>query len=299
MIVSLEELQRMKRLIYNCIAQGRRISASDCRENLLDFDATTSLFGQFLLRNIKRDTKRIDSYAIYRKIMSNINTENEGSDGSLLDLSNSMNIGSYKLAKLLLENALGKGTTVSTFVESPTLIENEWLRTNLLECIAKDPLCSLECDQQKECAGREYEELLISQLKSRGLCFETEAELRSRGKPKTPDILFLIPVGMSAVKSMEFRSPASKARKQATVINWIDSKAMFADEETFLENLEQLKSYVNRYGSGMVIYWHGYVETLEQHNDETIFIADRFPDELIYPTGEVANGGDAAFDYIF
>lgn len=38
------------------------------------------------------------------------------------------------------------------------------------------------------------------------------------------------------------------------VINWIDSKGMFADEETFEENYEQLKSYVNRYGAGYDVF---------------------------------------------
>jgi hypothetical protein len=66
------------------------------------------------------------------------------------------------------------------------------------------------------------------------------------------------------------------------VINWIDSKGMFADEETFEENHEQLKSYVNRYGAGMVIYWHGYVHSLTRLKDEMIFISDGFPDRYTY-----------------
>jgi hypothetical protein len=57
---------------------------------------------------------------------------------------------------------------------------------------------------------------------------------------------------------------------------------MFADEETFEENHEQLKSYVNRYGAGMVIYWHGYVHTLTRLKDEMIFISDGFPDRYTY-----------------
>ena len=32
------------------------------------------------------------------------------------------------------------------------------------------------------------------------------------------------------------------------VINWIDSKAMFADETTFLEQLDQFRAYNHRYG---------------------------------------------------
>ncbi len=46
-------------------------------------------------------------------------------------------------------------------------------------------------------------------------------------------------------------------------MNWIESKALFGDEKTHAEYIEsQLSSYWNRYGPGMVIYWHGFVEEI-------------------------------------
>ena len=184
---------------------------------------------------------------------------------------------------------------------------------------------SHEVDLMKECAGKEFEALLLQQLRSKHMCFETEAELRSQGKPKTPDILFLIPMGvyestLSSPSAMVFNDIAVQQQQQQQqeqqqhqqqqvrkktskrlqqhpfVVNWIDSKGMFADEETFSENYEQLKSYVNRYGSGLVIYWHGYVASLSRWRDESILVCDHFPEEWLFPTGEPADGREPEFD---
>ncbi len=72
------------------------------------------------------------------------------------------------------------------------------------------------------------------------------------------------------------------------MVNWIDSKAMFADEETFEQHFEQLRGYTNRYGRGLVTYWHGYAKSLEdspifKSTDEMIVLADDFPKEWLAP----------------
>ena len=38
---------------------------------------------------------------------------------------------------------------------------------------------------------------------------------------------------------------------------WIDSKAMYGDPVTHRSNIDQARSYVNRYGPGVVLYWFG------------------------------------------
>lgn len=147
------------------------------------------------------------------------------------------------------------------------------------------------------------------------MCFETESQLRSRGKPKTPDVLFLIPMGTTIYPldlpylnkthdgSKEQSNTALdirdnlKSLKKSVVINWIDSKAMFADVQTFKENVDQFRAYNNRYGRGLVIYWHGFVKNLcSLLNDDMIIVRDRFPDDWMFPTGEPADGRIPAFD---
>ena len=146
-------------------------------------------------------------------------------------------------------------------------------RADLLSCIADDPLCSTIVDLRKNVIGKEFEEYLEMNLRKLSICFETEAELRLQGKPKTPDALLLIPMSVQVHGSNY-------------LVNWIDSKGMFADAETFLEHEQQLKGYVNRYGHGLVIYWYGHVEL--PTTVDNIYITDGFPDVWIWPTGETA-----------
>ena len=77
----------------------------------------------------------------------------------------------------------------------------------------------------------------------------------------------------------------------------IDSKAMFADETTFAENLEQFQAYNNRYGCGLVIYWHGFLETLLpkiEGLDGMIQITNSFPDTWLYPDGKLTSSSEAS-----
>lgn len=39
---------------------------------------------------------------------------------------------------------------------------------------------------------------------------------------------------------------------------------------------EQFQKYINRFGSGMVIYWHGFIDDL-QDLDENLVLMDCFP----------------------
>jgi hypothetical protein len=93
--------------------------------------------------------------------------------------------------------------------------------------------------------GLEFESLLESHLVSRGLAFHSEHSLRLAGKAsKTPDFLLAAPILV-----------------HGHVVNWIDSKAHFASPGLKREQIEgQLRQYVNRSGSGMVIYWLDFVE---------------------------------------
>ena len=43
----------------------------------------------------------------------------------------------------------------------------------------------------------------------------------------------------------------------------------------------QLQGYVNRFGSGMVIYWFGHVAHLS--SDRDVFVTDAFPQEIVLP----------------
>lgn len=296
----------------------------------VEHDALMSLYGQVFVRCLKVEIRSVPE----DKMQSIVQRVNGGE--SLVTISNEFHFGSFKFAKLYLE-ATGLGNIqLSSLMTDPFQIKDVRIRQELLQLLEMDPVCSHELEQLKECLGREYEELLITLLNQKKMCFETEQELRSRGKPKTPDILFLIPMAIKCnsrdLPSQPFPSSSSGGRSlyredsiqdaraeqsdaprlysdhpeapshQASskvVINWIDSKAMFADAATFKENLDQFRGYNNRYGRGMVIYWHGFVEDIGSIlNDDMIILRDHFPEEWTFPTGEAADGRVPAFDKI-
>jgi hypothetical protein len=154
----------------------------------------------------------------------------------LIDIAKEKKFSPYKLAKMYSEQFLPSGFKLSRLnsdmCSSCYFDLNPRLISDLLRCCAEDPYLS---DQIKRCLGVEYEELLYQLLRDYGLCFETEAELRLQGKPKTPDVLLLFPMGVKVESNDEWQ-----------IIHWIDSKAMFGDLSTFEQNSEQLQGYVNR-----------------------------------------------------
>ena len=379
----------------------------------------------------------------------NLNFDKDGDLCSCASISHRFRINGYKMAKLVIEAKLGKGTgtlsiqqllsdsgrsgkrsgnrggsssssSSSSCDTGPALFDDDkTLQGEILACLSSDRFCGHPCEQLKECVGREYEEYLIDRLNTQKMCFETETELRNRGKPRTPDILFFIPMAVrrdslhkrtiipsfssssssisinTDVASSVLLSPtlSVSSRREMTVtpihfggvnstfvpvgvklgeekrevhvdvrrsenaadvdvdahtarltsdasngdcsptsaftskgkgtegktdaavvierqqqkhhqqqqnpdkeitladvavVNWIDSKALFADHETFAEHFEQLRGYVNRYGRGLVIYWHGYAASIKETDlyrstDGMILLADTFPTEWISP----------------
>lgn len=87
-----------------------------------------------------------------------------------------------------------------------------------------------------------------------------EDEMRASGYPKTPDAKLLIPFAINGF-----------------VINWIDSKASFCDDYSMQFARDQFLSYVNRYGSGLVLYWFGFIEELNNMQQDGVLLMDKFP----------------------
>jgi hypothetical protein len=79
-------------------------------------------------------------------------------------------------------------------------------------------------------------------------------------------------------------------------VHWIDSKASFGDARTHSSQLEaQYRTYTNRYGPGLVIYWHGFLAGMD--NDAEVLLLEAFPgrdDLLQLPRLQVPQLGAAA-----
>jgi len=134
------------------------------------------------------------------------------------------------------------------------------LRADVERVVAWDHQASPAVDALRRNAGKEYEDLLEELLTNEGIPFVTESDLRADGHAKTPDIKLDVPIAV-----------------RGRIVNWIDSKASFSDPAVHLEKgVEQFQGYVNRFGPGMVIYWHGIVDEL--NTDPNVLLVDGFPD---------------------
>jgi hypothetical protein len=103
-----------------------------------------------------------------------------------------------------------------------------------------------------------------------GMIFHDEVYLRRHGYDKTPDLKLAVP-----------------CMYRGRVINWIESKASFGDLDSHQRYInEQLASYGNRFGAGIVIYWFGYLDKVLEckENSNMIIVADQFPanEDLVF-----------------
>jgi hypothetical protein len=152
---------------------------------------------------------------------------------------------------------------VTRLMRRPEAIADERLRAQVRECVARDPCFSPLFDRARDVAGDEFEYMLERELAARGIAFQSEHQLRDQGMAKTPDVKLDVPIGVLG------------PRGEPRVLFWVDSKAMFGDPHAHALNRAQLEGYVNRYGPGAVLYWHGFVEEL--NSDPTILLLERVP----------------------
>lgn len=142
--------------------------------------------------------------------------------------------------------------------------------------------------------GQQYEIKLYKEVVKLGLAFRDEEHLRKYGYDKTPDVKLEVPVAVDGF-----------------VINWIESKALFGDEDAHSDYTKsQYLSYWNRqvfghlcfvllfdiylsgkdycacyrFGPGLVIYWFGFLETIAHSSDKRFIIRDHLPSNVIHIT---------------
>lgn len=134
------------------------------------------------------------------------------------------------------------------------------LAADVARCVDADGNYGPASDLARHSAGIQYEERLYDALRSAGVAYWTESHLRDSGHHKTPDARLRVPIAAAG-----------------RVVCWIDSKATFGDDRQHASyRTEQYDKYSNRYGPGMVIYWHGYLADL-QDAEEHVLLREEFP----------------------
>ena len=152
---------------------------------------------------------------------------------------------------------------LSELLRDTSLIADPVLAANVDVCHLTDDVYGPLVDNIKHVTGLEYEIILQRQLDFNNIAYSTQEQMRARGYDKTPDFKLDVPIIVDNV-----------------VINWIESKASFGDDESNACYLkDQFWSYWNRFGSGLVIYWFGFIDDL--NSIEGILIKDHFPTNIM------------------
>jgi len=150
---------------------------------------------------------------------------------------------------------------VSELLKNHCLITDRDLGYEVLLAKVKDHSYGPIAEAIKHNIGEEYEQKIKDQLTALDIPYSDEHVLRNRGYDKTPDVKLEVPIAVNG-----------------KVINWIESKALFGDRESHEGYLrDQFWSYWNRFGSGLVIYWFGYIKQLDSNTEAGIQLADRLP----------------------
>lgn len=150
-------------------------------------------------------------------------------------------------------------------IKNPYTIPDDCLAANARACSFCDNQDGPIVDVIRRCVGEEYEQKLKNMASEAGMVFYDEGDLRRVGFDKTPDLKLALP-----------------CLYKGKVVNWIESKALFGDLRTHRRYLrEQLTSYCNRFGPGIVIYWFGYLEDIKylSENSNGLIIIKTFPDK--------------------
>ncbi|WP_445474356.1 C15orf41 family protein [Methanococcoides methylutens] len=125
-------------------------------------------------------------------------------------------------------------------------LEDKRLAKEIKEAIDQDHFFSPEAHHAQSVRGKMGEDIIEKWLNYKELGYSTEEDLREMGMQKTPDFLLDEPIYVDDVEVL-----------------WIESKAMFGDEREHAHYLKKQFQYYERdYGTGMVIYWYGHIDSL-------------------------------------
>lgn len=206
-------------------------------------------------------------------------------DNIILNMAKEMNVPLVLMARLIVEGLLKTNSielieniettdksklTISNIIRDNHLLKDGRLACEIMECCSIDEDYGPIIDTIKNLSGSEHEMKLEAILKEKGIAFIKESELREKGYDKTPDFKLELPIFLN---------------DSGRVISWIDSKGTFGDETSHSEYYEtQFKFYLNRFGSGLVIYWLGHVKELENLNtnliNRSVVVSDNFPSDF-------------------
>eukprot|EP00794_Sanderia_malayensis_P020298 gene20298-22287_t len=205
--------------------------------------------------NFRKHYKPNRMQLYYERCMRHVSDNKDA--GVILQIAEEVDFPPVMLARIIIEEHLKRTkyrqtetvpkSQISLLLKNPKNIEDDKLKNEIELCLEEDEDFGPGNDAIKRNIGEAFETRLANILTEKDIPFICEDKLRSLGYDKTPDFKLEVPIAL-----------------QGCVVNWIESKASFGDEESNSMYLEdQFWSYTNRFGPGMVIYWFDFIDELD------------------------------------
>ncbi len=193
-------------------------------------------------------------------------------NGIIVDIAKKYNFSPQLTSKYLIvewlkrnsdkDNEFDLNERAKTYVKNSNLIPDAKLAYEVYLASLEDDMYGSLAEAIKSSIGLEHEQFIKEKLDELEIPYQDEKYFRHIGCDKTPDIKLVVPFAIGR-----------------NVVNWIESKALFGDENShalYIQN--QLSSYWNRFGPGLVIYWFGFVDEINSvRKHEGILVSDSFP----------------------
>ena len=246
-------------------------------------ESVRSILAQEYQRHIKKGFRSANNpakrEAVYRSFRQACSAGEP--EGAIVRHAQQARNSSALTAKMILEEYLTENTEqtvkpgeykdqalksqTSMLMKDTTLIDDGKLAMEIFLATIKDDSYGPVAEAIKHSIGEEHEQKLKDCLAKLEIPFSDENVLRVQGYDKTPDIKLEVPIAVDG-----------------HIINWIESKALFGDPEAHQGYLrDQFWSYVNRFGSGLVIYWFGYISQLDNNRNAGLILMDHFPTNIV------------------
>jgi len=277
----------MKGSVYRAVVETIESEVFDyqeCKRTLvtkfpsIKEEALCSILSQEHQKRVKRSfshqtsaAKRKENYRLFLAKLQ------KGETGIIVEIARANRFSATLTAKALLVDHLTEKSEdgkppdkklVAAMMRDTNLIEDSDIAVEVFKATMSDESYGYLSECIKRSIGAEYERRLKRHLRNLNISFQDEHDLRAGGYDKTPDVKLDVPIAVNG-----------------SVVNWIESKALFGDEENHTGYLnEQLWSYWNRFGPGLVIYWCGFLSHLVWSTEHGILVRDSFPtqQEIVY-----------------
>lgn len=218
-----------------------------------------------LSQKIVRRTKR-DYHGLKRQSLRLLSQWKSGK--SLLKLSEERVFSPVLITSFILRESGATKKEISDYFHHPHEIENPRLRKEIMEVLGEEVVYSPEAAEIQRENGKNAEKKIAEWLNSQKVEYITETEARVLHQ-KTPDFLLKSPFSM-----------------KENNLFWVESKASFGDKIQMKGDYNrQLRHYVDLFGRGMVIYWHGYI------NDAVSLQSFPFDPKILIANSRLVEGG--------